>query len=568
MILLGLLGILCVTLAVALSRAGRSPHVLLRPEEIGLGLSDIAGAGVVVDEVVKTLHLFQAHDTFRKTMGGTPRRAVLFEGPPGAGKTHVAKAMAAEAGVPFLLVSSSAFQSVHYGFTNRKIRSYFKALRACAHKEGGAIGFIEDLDVVAAGPPGTGESGREGRAGHAGVVNELVVQLQSFDIAPAAVRARRGSINLLNRCLRGGRRLPEPAYPAANILLVGATSRAGDLDPALLRPGRFDRTVVFDLPGCAGRREIIDYYLARKRHEPVLDFPEYRDTLAATTSGYSPMMLEHLLDEGLVWALRRGADSLSWEDLQRAKMTAELGLVQPVAYAEQERVAIATHEAGHAVTAWLVAPDRRLEVLSIVKRSTALGLLAHSGTQERWTRTRREMAALVRIAMGGMVAEEICLGDTSSGVAGDLQAATETAAQMIGSFGMAGSLVSLDAMHATGAANIVAKVMSDGPSREKLDTILDSARADVRELLTDFRYLVDALRDALLQRDELIGIEIEDVLRAAVDTHAFVCTLQPGTPEPLLAEEGALDRGGASVVDLRDCARELGRSSLNAIFDR
>jgi ATP-dependent Zn protease len=201
-------------------------------------------------------------------------------------------------------------------------------------------------------------------------------------------------------------------------------------------------------------------------------------------------------------------------------MTSELGLAQPVAYAERERVAIATHEAGHAVSAWLFAPERNLEVLSIIKRSVALGLLAHSDPEERFTRTRSEIEALIRIAMGGLVAEEIFFGDTSSGVAGDLQAATEAAAQMVGSFGMAGTLVSLEAVRTGGGANVVAKVLAEEAGREQLESILSRARDDVRAALGQHRHLVEALRDALLEREELIGAEIDDVLRAASAAHA------------------------------------------------
>ena len=526
-----LIGMLSLVMVLPMLGAARSPHVLFRPEEIGVGLADVKGAGVVVEEVVKTLNLFLAHKTFKERMGGNPRRAVLFEGPPGTGKTYMAKAMAAEAGVPFLFVSSSAFQSHYYGMTNRKIRSYFKALRTHARREGGAIGFIEEIDAIGASRAGLGSGG--GREGIAGVVNELLIQLQSFDTPPPAARVAGFVIDLVNRWLPAGRTIRKPVYQPANILVIGATNRAADLDPALLRPGRFDRTITVDLPGRAGRREIIDYYLARKRHAAELDREEYRDTLAGTTFGYSPVMIEHLLDEALVWALRRGDDSLSWEDLQRAKMTAELGLAQPVAYAERERVTIATHEAGHATTAWLVAPDRHLEVLSIIKRSSALGLLAHSESEERWTRTRGEIEALIRIAMGGMVSEEIFFGETSSGVSGDLQAATEAAAQMVGSFGMGGSLISMDALRGAGGANIVAKVLGDDFGRQQMDTILETARDEVRALLSQHSYLVEALRDALLERDELIGAEIEDVLRAAEFAHQAAFIDLRGGPDPV-----------------------------------
>jgi ATP-dependent Zn protease len=514
---MGLLVVLLAGVLIPLVGAGRSPHILFRPEETGVSLSDVKGADVVVEEVVKTLNLFLAYKTFRERMGGNPRRAVLFEGPPGTGKTYIAKAMAAEANVPFLFVSSTAFQSHYYGMTGRKIRSYFKALRTYARREGGAIGFIEEIDAIGGARAGLGTGSGEGISG---VVNELLIQLQSFDEPPPSLRLRGALIDVVNRWLPAGHLIKKPVRPAPNILVIGATNRAENLDPALLRPGRFDRTITVDLPSRAGRREIIDYYLTRKQHTPALDAAECRDTLAATTMGYSPVMLEHLLDEALVWALRRGSDRLSWEDLQRAKMTTELGLAQPTAYAERERITIATHEAGHAVTAWLVTPERKLEVLSIIKRSVALGLLAHSEPEERFTRTRAEIEGLIRIAMGGMVAEEIFFGDTSSGVAGDLQAATEAAAQMVGSFGMAGSLASLDAAKSGAGINIVAKVLSDEASREQLDRILEGARDDVRALLADHSYLVEALRDALLAREELIGVDITDVLRHAEVAHS------------------------------------------------
>ncbi|HLY83315.1 MAG TPA: AAA family ATPase [Acidimicrobiales bacterium] len=497
--------------------AGRSPHVLYRPDEIDVSFADVRGAAVVVEEVVKTLNLFLAHKTFKERMGGTPRRAILFEGPPGTGKTYLAKAMAREAGVPFLFVSSSAFQSMYYGQTNRKIRSYFKALRKVARREGGAIGFIEEIDAIGASRGGMGGSGH--REGVAGVVNELLIQLQSFDQPPASGRLVGWMIGLVNRWLPAGSQLRKRRVEPANILVVGATNRADDLDPALLRPGRFDRAIYFGLPSRDGRRDILDYYLGRKSHHAELDDPARRNTLAAMTLGYSPVMLEHLLDEALVWALRRGAEALNWDDIQQAKMTEEIGLAQPVDYTEAERRTIATHEAGHATVAHLVGRGRRLEVLSVIKRKDALGLLAHSDTEERWTRSQSEMTTLIQIAMGGLVAEELFFGETGSGVSGDLQAATTAAAQMVGSLGMAGTLVSLEAAAAPGVGNLVTKVLATDAGFQAVEQILDDARDEVRRLLAAHRYVVEALRDGLLAHDELIGEEISAVIAKAVADH-------------------------------------------------
>ena len=262
-----------------------------------------------------------------------------------------------------------------------------------------------------------------GREGIAGIVNELLIQLQSFDHPTKTEKLHGFVVDRLNNWLPDHRQLSKGRSTAANVLIIGATNRADDLDPALLRPGRFDRSVHFDLPTRTGRREIIDYYLDRKAHEAELDRGDRRDALAAMTSGYSPVMIEHLFDEGLVWALRDEREAMSWTDIQQAKFTEEIGLKQPVEYTEGEKRRIATHEGGHAVVAHLVA-DRNLEVLSIIKRRGALGLLAHSDAEERFTRTEDELKALMAIAFGGMVAEELAFGAASTGPAGDLTYAT------------------------------------------------------------------------------------------------------------------------------------------------
>jgi len=505
---LALIIVLTMVMVVPMVVAGRSPHILYRPDELTMTFDDVRGSEGLVEEVTKTLNLFLAYRTFNEQMGGTPRKAILFEGPPGTGKTYMAKAMASEAGVPFLFVSSSAFQSMFYGQTNRKIRAYFKELRRQARREGGAIGFIEELDAIG-GKRGSGSTQGEGVPG---VVNELLIQLQSFEQTPWSIRFRGKIVEAINAWLPAGHKLSKPTFVPANILVIGATNRAEDLDAALVRPGRFDRNIYFGLPGRAGRRDIFDYYLGKKAHEPELDEPSRRETLAAMTAGYSPVMIEHLLDEALVWALRRGANQLSWHDLQQAKMTEEIGLAQPVEYTEAERRSIATHEAGHATVAWLVGKGRKLEVLTIIKRKDALGLLSHSETEERFTKSKSEVRAMIDIAFGGMVAEELFFGESSTGVSSDLQAATINACQMIGLLGMGRSLISVGAIEHVGGG-LVGKVLSDEASRAEVEELLREAKASVTTMLDEHRPVVEALRDALLVRSELIGEEILEVIR-------------------------------------------------------
>jgi ATP-dependent Zn protease len=203
-------------------------------------------------------------------------------------------------------------------------------------------------------------------------------------------------------------------------------------------------------------------------------------------------------------------------------------------YTQQERLAIATHEAGHATIAFLCGRDdqlpsplRRLEVLSIIKRRGALGVLGHADDEERFTKTRSELMSLLRIAFGGMVAEELAFGESSTGPSADLAEATKMAATMVGALGMGGSLLSL------GEGDIVAKVLDDDRSRDAAEAILVEAKADATRLLETHRPIHAALRDALLEREELVGEEILDVIRAAIlhDRLAEIDLRRPSTAD-------------------------------------
>jgi len=573
--------------------AGRSPHIVYRPEQLDVRFSDVVGLPSVTEDVRRSLDLFLSAKTFRREMGGTPRRGLLFEGPPGTGKTHMAKAMAAEAGVPFLFVSATSFQSMFYGATSRKIRAYFKALRKAARAEGAAIGFIEEIDAIAmtrggvassssafagslmsvgslrspgslassgvdcgglTGLPalaatGLGSDPLQRNAsmmseGTGGVVNELLVQLQSFDAPTLAHQLQSKLVDAVNLLLPAAQRLPRPRTEPCDVLVIAATNRADGLDPALLRPGRFDRRLAFAAPDKAGRRDLVDHFLARKSHEAELDEPQRRDALAGITQGYTPVMIERLLDEALVNAVRRQARGMSWADVEHARLVTEIGLGQPVGYTDHETRLIATHEAGHAVLAWLVAPQRRLEVLTIVKRASALGMLAHGDREDVFTRSRHELESLICIAFGGQAAEELFFADVSTGPSSDLTYATNVAAQMVGQAGMAGTLISFSAVQgsAFSDAGLVGRVLGDTEGRRMVEALLQQQRRRADDLLLDHRHLVEALREALVERHELIGTEITDVLEAAQ---------QAAQPDAQLAAQGPASEP-RQVIDLRN----------------
>ncbi len=495
---------------VPLLSSGRSPHTTLRPSDSAIRLADVVGADATRREAIDTLNLFLNHETFAEEMGGSPRRGVLFEGAPGTGKTYLAKAIAAEADVPFLFVSASEFQSHFYGMTNRKIRQFFKALRKAARAEGGAIGFIEEFDAIGMSRSGMGSGGM--REGAAGIVNELLVQMQSFDLPTGWGKFKSKMIDRLNLLLRPEWALPRPKLKTANVLLFAATNRADGLDPALLRPGRFDRTVHFDLPPRSDRIAIAAYYLDRKSHMPSVNAV----TVADRTAGYTPVRIERLLDEALIIALREGRKALDIDDLVEAQLITEIGLAQDVGYQVDERRRIAIHEAGHAVAAVLVGRDVR--VASILRRSSTLGLVAHDDNEERHLRTPSELRDLIVVALAGRAAEIQEYGEASTGIASDLAAATNIAAQLIGMVGAGDSLLSLEAAEMHMAGNITAKVLADERSRIQADEIMYHAADKSACMLLEHRSALLAVADALCEHDELAGDLVHEIVAGAVST--------------------------------------------------
>lgn len=504
---------------------GRSPHAIVHPGQVEVGLSDVVGLDNQVDEVRRTLDTFLGYASFRDELGGTPRRGILFEGPPGTGKTYLAKAMAKEAGVPFLFIAAPQMQSMWFGMSAFRVRSYFKALRKAARKEGGAIGFIEEIDAIG-GARGQMETMTEplrnrnssvNRAmsnGGTGMVNELLIQMQSFDQPTFGIRLRRRIASWLNSYLppEWQIKLGKPEY--SNILLIAATNRADSLDPALLRPGRFDRRLYFDRPTKSERLAIISFYANRKAN--VLG-DEGRERLAHETLGYTPVMIEHLFDEALLLALRDGRRAATFNDFMGAKLTEELGMRQTTVYADIDRTAVATHEAGHATVAYFLGKSRRLEVLSIIKRGAALGLLAHSDSEERHTQTRSELEAAISIAFGGQVAEAIFIGDPGTGPSADLASATSIASAMVGAYGMGDSQVSFEAVqHGPFGGNLVAKVLADDKGRANVDRILNVGREAAYQTLSKNADVHAALTAALIERDELVREEIIEVIEGAL----------------------------------------------------
>jgi ATP-dependent Zn protease len=440
-------------------------------------------------------------------MGGYPPHGMLFEGPPGTGKTLMAKAIAGASGVPFLFATGSGFSNMFLGIGNLKVRRLFKKARVMSDKYGGAVIFIDEIDAVGSRGAVSDRSvtdrandriimGGMGMGGGMGVINELLVQLDGFTVP-------RGLWRHVKRLAFRAR----PKVPFYNILIIGATNRASALDPALVRPGRFDRVVHVGLPDAEGREDILRYYLAKVRHEPI-DFPK----LSRMTVGYSPASLKNIVNEALLFALQDGRDALRWDDLWQAKITEEIGLKQPVKYSDREKGMVALHEAAHAVASYaLERGEMQIQVITIQKRESALGLVSTQQVEEMFLRTQKQLLARMQVSLAGLVGEEIWFGQSTSGPSSDLVNATRNAATYVGVYGMGKTLVSLAAAGPGpfGDADPIGRVLSDKSRSAEVEELLAECKQNVRNLLLKKRHVVEGVRDALLEREELVGDEIE-----------------------------------------------------------
>lgn len=508
-IALGLICILGAVILIPFLTTGRSPHTVLRAEDSNVRLADVVGAEQTKREAIDSMNLFLASETFEEVMGGKPRRGVLFEGPPGTGKTYLAKAMAAEAGVPFHFVSASEFQSMYYGQTNKKIRTFFKNLRKAAREEGGAIGYIEEFDAIGGARSGMNTGSQ--REGIVGVVNELLVQMQSFDLPSGRDKFKAMWVDWFNKYLPPHRRIKHPKSPMANILIVAATNRAADLDPALLRPGRFDRVIGFHIPARKDRLEIAQYYLDRKAHAD-----DVTNVLVADVSaGYTPVRIEKLLDEALIIALRHGRTAMTMADVLSAQLVTEVGVAQEMGYHPDERRRIAIHEAGHALTAVLTRRD--VKVASILRRSSALGLVAHGDSDERFLKTPDDARDLIAVALAGRAAERQEYGEASSGISSDLAMATTIASQLVGQLGNGPGLLSLEAAAMPTAANLVAKVLADEPSRAAAEQYMQEGAERAAYMVDTYRDALYDIADTLCEHDEVDGDRIRAIVAAHTD---------------------------------------------------
>ena len=461
---------------------GRSKAKTYTTERPGTTFDDVAGYDGVKKEITEIVE-FLKHPAPFAQIGARIPKGVLLVGPPGTGKTLIAKAVAGEAGVPFLSVTGSDFMEMFVGVGASRVRDLFESAR----KMNKAIIFIDEIDSIGR-KRGTGVGG--GHDEREQTLNQMLAEMDGFETTEGVV-------------------------------MMAATNRPDTLDPALLRPGRFDRQVVVPLPELADRKLILAVHLKGKRTQKDLNI----DLIARGATGMSGADLANLVNEAALFAVRRGRDQINASDFDAARDRVILGIERlTVAQSPEHLERTAYHEAGHALCAAVQNNHDPVHKVTIIPTGMALGVTMTLPTEDRHTLDKAEAEARMAMAMGGRVAESMVFDEFSSGAANDLVQATNIARLMVTEWGMSAVVgpmsladggpvfLGADMMQSKNYSPDTAKLVDDEVRR-----ILNEAEAHCRDLLTEHRKGLDLVARALLEHETISGDEVERLVKLAQD---------------------------------------------------
>ncbi|MDR5875058.1 ATP-dependent zinc metalloprotease FtsH [Halomonas sp. CUBES01] len=503
---------------------GKSKAKLLSQDQIKTTFADVAGCDEAKEEVEELVDFLRDPTKFQR-LGGTIPRGVLMVGPPGTGKTLLAKSIAGEAKVPFFSISGSDFVEMFVGVGASRVRDMFEQ----AKKQAPCIIFIDEIDAV----------GRSRGAGMGGgndereqTLNQLLVEMDGFE-------ANEG------------------------VIVIAATNRPDVLDPALLRPGRFDRQVTVGLPDIRGREHILGVHL---RKVPLGDDVKPQ-IIARGTPGFSGADLANLVNEAALFAARRNKRLVSMEELDLAKDKIMMGAERKsMVMTDKEKLNTAYHESGHAIIG-LVAPDHDpVYKVTIIPRGRALGVTMFLPEEDRYSLSRQQILSQICSLFGGRIAEEMTLGanGVTTGASNDIKRATELAHNMVAKWGLSDEMGPImydeDESHQfLGGPGQGGSKMKSGETTTRLDKevrkIIDDCYEQARQILTDNRDKLDAMAEALMKYETIDADQLKDIMDGR----------DPRPPEGW--NDGDSSGGGTPVGDDQSTASSSDNRSSDASGD-
>jgi cell division protease FtsH len=486
---------------------GKSRAKRMAPDSPKIGFKDVAGVEEAVEELHEIKEFLENPKKFQ-ALGARIPKGVLLYGPPGTGKTLLARAVAGEAGVPFFSISGSDFVEMFVGVGASRVRDLFEQAKQAAP----CIVFMDEIDAV----------GRHRGAGLGGghdereqTLNQLLVEMDGFEMKD-------------------------------NIILIAATNRPDILDPALLRPGRFDRQIVVDRPDRTGRRKILEVHAKGKPLSNTIDL----DTLAAGTPGFTGADLANLVNEAALLAARRGKKVIEQEELEEGIMRVLAGPEKKARLlSEQERKITAYHEMGHALVGHFLEHTDPVHKITIVSRGQALGLTISLPTEDRYLTTKAALMEQIAMTLGGRAAEELVFNEVTTGAANDLEKVTSTAKQMVMRFGMSEKL-GPRVLGRNHDQPFLGREMGNEPdySEEIAREIDDEIRRVIEEghelalrVLRDHFDDLHKLSRILIERETIDRDQFERLLAGATEDDVFPPEAPPEVP-PAPSSQGERER--------------------------
>jgi cell division protease FtsH len=460
---------------------GKSKAKMLSEDQVKVTFADVAGVDEAKEDVKELVDFLREPDKFQR-LGGRIPRGVLMVGQPGTGKTLLAKAIAGEAKVPFFSISGSDFVEMFVGVGATRVRDMFDQ----AKKQAPCIIFIDEIDAV----------GRHRGAGVGGghdereqTLNQLLVEMDGFE----------GN---------------------DGVIVIAATNRPDVLDPALLRPGRFDRQVVVGLPDIRGREQILKVHM---RKVPISE-GVVESVIARATPGFSGADLANLVNEAALFAARSGKQRVTMEEFEKAKDKIMMGAERKsMVMSDKEKLNTAYHEAGHAIVGRIVPEHDPVYKVSIIPRGRALGVTMFLPEEDRYSHSKQSILSRICSLYGGRIAEEMTLGPdgVTTGASNDIQRATAMAHNMVKKWGLSERLGPLqyddeqeELFLGRGGAG-GGKVLSSETTRmidEEVRSIIDSCYARAKQILEENREKLEAMKDALLEYETIDSGQIEDIM--------------------------------------------------------